>query len=243
MKELFKKDNLKQTCFTMLYLVFGVMFCTLLGTMYDFVESALCFALLVFGVIFLCIYALLPGDDKIPKLLFYGIFGMVFGILILLYRKFFGIVLSVIVGYNGVILIISAIKDKKKKEAAWITSFVIGIIVVVLAVVAMILSGTNAGKIILSIFFGVILLLNGIFNLVTLIVKINKEKEQKKIQVGENNSSEVDDNKTDKDAVGTEKEEKIENSKYHQISENSQNLNVDEVSNEKYKDKSKNNKK
>ena len=232
MKGLFKKENLKQTCFTMLYLVFGVLFCTLLGTMYDFVESALCFALLVFGVIFLCIYALLPGDDKIPKLLFYGIFGMVFGILILLYRKFFGIVLSVIVGYNGVILIISAIKDKKKKEDAWITSFVIGIIVVVLAVVAMILSGTNAGKIILSIFFGVILLLNGIFNLVTLIVKINKEKEQKKIQVCENNSNETIDVMAVENIIKTENEEKEENKEESKISDNTENVK------ENFKDKS-----
>ena len=77
-----------------------------------------------------------------------------------------------------------------------------------------------------------ILLLNGIFNLVTLIVKINKEKEQKKIQVCENNSNETIDVMAVENIIKTENEEKEENKEESKISDNTENVK------ENFKDKS-----
>jgi uncharacterized membrane protein HdeD (DUF308 family) len=98
----------------------------------------------------------------------------------MMWHSFFVIVLSAIAGLGGVIMIIDAIKTKKKAQEIWITDFVIGIIVVVMALTTIILSSTNVAKLILSIFFGVILLIQGIYGLVQLINMCKKEKLSKK---------------------------------------------------------------
>ena len=69
MKTLFKKENLKNTIFTLMCLVFGVLFCVMPAKMYNFVESALCFVLLAVGIVCIVIYSLMSADDKILKVL------------------------------------------------------------------------------------------------------------------------------------------------------------------------------
>lgn len=177
----FRKENLKKTIITAVYLVVGLLFCILLENMFNFVESALCAILFCIGAGCVIIYSLMPPEDREFKLLIYGIVGVAFGVFMLLWPRFFGIILSVIVGYNGIILIVQGIHEKKSQQKTWITGFVIGVVVTVLAVVSVILSGTNSAKIILSIFFGIMFLIEGIFNLVNMILLSKQEKEQNAI--------------------------------------------------------------
>lgn len=191
MKVFFRKENLKTTILTMVYLIFGVLFCLAQVKIFNYVESALCFVLLFCGIACIVIYALMSSDDKDFKLFIYGIIAAVFGFLMILFSSFFGIFLAIIIGYNGVVLIIQSLKDKSKLNKTWITSFVIGIIVVVLAIITIILSGTNAAKKILSLFFGIMLLVEGIYNLIQLIQMAVREKKNK-------NKTEVDINEDKK---------------------------------------------
>ena len=95
----------------------------------NFVESALCFVLLAVGIVCVFIYSLMSADDKIMKLLVYGIVGLLIGLLMIFVPQSFGILLSLIVGYSGVSMIISGVKLKKAKQRVWITDFVIGVVV------------------------------------------------------------------------------------------------------------------
>lgn len=178
----FRKENLKTTIFTIAYLVFGVLFCVIPTQMFNFVESVLCGGLLVVGFVCVIIYALMPADSKIYRLLIYGILSLVFGVLMLLLSKFFGIILSLVIGGSGVSLIIDSIKEKKLGQSSWITDLVVGIVVVVLAVVTMILSGTNVIKNMIAVFFGIMLLIEGIYHLVQLIILAKIFKQAKKEQ-------------------------------------------------------------
>lgn len=180
MNTFFKKENLKTTILAAVYLVLGILFCSMQVKMFNFVESFLCFVMIIGGVVCISIYALMSSDGKEFKLFIYGIIAVVFGFLMLTLSRFFGIILAIIVGYNGVLLIIQALKEKSKINKQWITSFVIGIIVTALAIVTIILSGTNSAKKILSLFFGIMFLIEGIYDLVQLIMLAVREHKNKK---------------------------------------------------------------
>lgn len=188
MKTLFKRENLKNTILTLVYLIFGVALCVSPVKMFNWIESALCFVLLVAGIICIVIYSLLSLDDKPLKLLVYGLICAGLGLCMMLVPKTFGVLLSLIVGYSGVSMIISGVKLKKAKQKVWITDFVIGVVVSALSVTTIVLSllGAIVGRTILAIFFGIILLTNGIYSLVNIIKLLKKEKENKKKVLAEN---------------------------------------------------------
>ena len=187
MKTLFKKENLKNTILTLVYLIFGVALLVTPVKMFNFVESALCFILLAVGIVCVFIYSLMSADDKILKLLVYGIIGLLIGLFMMLVPRLFGVLLSIIVGYSGVSMIISGVKLKKAGQKTWITDFVIGIVVSALSITTIVLSllGALIARNILAIFFGVIFLTNGIYSLVQIILMLKKQKENKKKELAE----------------------------------------------------------
>ena len=187
MKTLFKKENLKNTILTLVYLIFGVALLVSPVKMFNFVESALCFVLLAVGIVCVFIYSLMSADDKILKLLIYGVLGLLIGLCMMLVPRLFGVLLSLIVGYSGVSMIVSGAKLKKEGQKTWITDFVIGVVVSALSVTTIVLSliGSAIGRNILAIFFGIILLTNGIYNLVQIILMLKKQRINKKKELAE----------------------------------------------------------
>ena len=191
MKTLFKKENLKNTILTLVYLIFGVALLVSPVNMFNFVESALCFVLLAVGIVCVFIYSLMSADDKILKLLIYGIIGLLVGLFMMLVPRLFGVLLSLIVGYSGVSMIVSGVKLKKAGQKTWITDFVIGVVVSALSVTTIVLSliGSAIGRNILAIFFGIILLTNGIYNLVQIILMLKQQRVNKKKELAEKSVS------------------------------------------------------
>lgn len=180
MSVIFKKENLKTIILTIVYLLSGILFCSMQVKMFNFVESVLCFVLIAGGVVCISVYALMSSEDKNFKLFVYGIIAVSFGFLMLVLSKFFGIFLAIMVGYNGVVLIVQALKDRKKNDKSWISYFVVGVIVTALSIVVLILSSGNVVKKILSIFFGTILLFEAVFNIVELVMMAVLEKKKSK---------------------------------------------------------------
>ena len=176
MKILFRKENILKTFLTALYLIAGILFFILLGRMVDFAESVLCSLLIIIGVVCIVIYSILPAESKVYSLLLYGAICAFMGFLILLVPRFFGMVLSIMIGIGGINFVIGARKLKLAGDNSWITSFVIGLVVCALAIVSIVLSGTNIAKNILAIFLGINISIQGIYNLVELILLIKKSK-------------------------------------------------------------------
>lgn len=209
MKIIFKKENLLKTISTFVFLVLGVLFCVIPVNMYNFVESVLCAVLLLVGIVLILIHSLMSGEDKNFKLILYGIIGLALGLCMLLVPRVFGIILSVLIGFSGVSLILTAQKQKKETGKGWITDFVIGVIVSVLSLATIVLSGTNVAKTIIAIFAGVICLINGVYLLIGLIKLIKSERKQlkekeKSQSVETENVEEIKITENSKDAKETE---------------------------------------
>lgn len=198
MNIIFRKENLKKTILCSAFLIFGLLFCILPTRMFNFVESTLCMILLIAGIFCIIVYALVPSDEKMFRLLIYGVVSLVFGLLMLIISKFFTIFLAVLIAVNGVSLIIDALKIKKHTPKLWISDFVIGTIVCSLALVTIILCGTKASKNLLAVFFGIILLINGIYYLVELIqISAKHQKTETSIEVNETDFVVLETEKTD----------------------------------------------
>lgn len=204
MKTFFRKENLKKTILSLVYLVFGVLFCVMPNKMFNFVESALCFVLLVVGIVGILVYSVMSAEDKEIKLLLWGIVGLALSICMFLEPRLFGIILSLIIGLGGVSMIISGLKLRKTKNIQWITDFVIGIIVTALAIATIVLSGTKVAENIIAIFFGIMCLISGVYSLVELILLAKKESKQAKEKPAEEQA---------KEEIKTEETEKVEEPK------------------------------
>lgn len=179
MNVIFNKENLKKTILCVIYLVFGLLFCIIPNKMLGFVESALCLILIIVGVFCVLVYSLMPSDDKDMKLLIFGILTLLLGFLSLIISKFFAIFLSILIGLNGVILIIDALKLRKLQKE-WISDFIVGIVVCVFSLIVIVLSSTSFSRNILAVFLGVILLINGIYSAIELGIIMSKAKESTK---------------------------------------------------------------
>jgi len=211
MKTFFRKENLKKTILSLVYLVFGVLFCVMPSKMFNFVESALCFVLLVVGIIGILVYSLMSAEDKEIKLLLWGIVGLALSICMFLEPRLFGIILSLIIGLGGVSMIISGLKLRKTKNIQWITDFVIGIIVTALAIATIVLSGTKVAENIIAVFFGIMCLINGIYSLVELIILAKKESKQAKEKPAEEQETEeIKAEESQKDKEPKTEEQKVE---------------------------------
>ena len=204
MKLNLKSKTLKDVVLTAVYLIFSILFFVSAVKMFNFVESLICIVLLGSGVVCIVIYALMSSEDKNFKLLIYGILAVVFAVGMIMVPLFFGISLSIIIGYNGIALVVSSVKTKKQNDKSWITEFVIGIIVIILSVVTLILSGTNVAKRIISIFFAVILLINGVYDLVALILRLKNLKNRELINVQEELKNEKIVENSEENKISTE---------------------------------------
>ena len=84
--------------------------------------------------------------------------------------RFFGIILSGIIGFGGFSLILENIKSKRDGNKMKIVDLIVGIVVCLLALSTLVLSIVYPEKDILAIIFGINLLVLGIYNLVVLII-------------------------------------------------------------------------
>ena len=134
---------------------------------------------MIVGVAGILIYSIMSSEDKEPKVLVLGIIGLVLAICMFLVPRLFGIILSLIIGFSGASMLYSELKNKNSQKTEKITGLVIGGVVTGLSIVTIVLSGTNVGKKIIAIFFGVMCLINGIYSLVDLILKLKQERKLK----------------------------------------------------------------
>ena len=194
MRTLLKNEKFKLSLSTLVYLVFAILFCVMPTKMFNMAESVLCFVMFVAGFICVGVYALMSAEDKNFRTLIIGLLMLALAVCMLAFPVSFGIILSVVIAFSGVSMIISGVKQKKKGEQVWITDFVIGIVVSALSVLTTVLSsiGSGVGKNILSIFFGIIFLINGVYNLVCLIKVIKTKKKETIPLLIESDKSEIE---------------------------------------------------
>jgi len=164
------KNNILKILLIVLYIVVGILLLIQLNGMLNFIESVLCAVLFVAGIIFIVLYALVPYENREYKFLLYGILCVGLGVLMIFVPRFFGIILSGIIGFGGFSLILENIKSKRDGNKMKIVDLIVGIVVCLLALSTLVLSIVYPEKDILAIIFGINLLVLGIYNLVVLII-------------------------------------------------------------------------
>lgn len=127
---------------SILFVVFGILFCVLSQTMLGFIETAICLALIVYGAFFLLVYCLIDSDTRETKSVIKGVGAIAIGLLIIFIPAFFmSAIGAIIAGYNA-LLIARAKNMKESKMEGWksvlissITFTVLGVGLIVIAIV------------------------------------------------------------------------------------------------------------
>ena len=158
-------------------LCFGICFCVVSETMLSIFETAICFVLIGYGAFNLVVYCLVDSDSKQRTAVFKGVFAVLVGLLIIFVKAFFMIAIGFIIGAISVLRIIRASKMKELKMKNWLPLLIISILLLTASIVLIVLSICAISKITLMILVGVVLCVQGLYDLTMLIVEDkNKNK-------------------------------------------------------------------
>lgn len=194
-----KNQKVKTIVLSSILIIFGLLFCVLPNSSINYLEIVLSTLFIVYGIICLLGFTCSPRELREPLLLLESIIFMVVGVLIDFFPSLFVIAIGIIITVGGIKEILNAINIKFIGEKNWWINVVIGIIFAALGLTIIILSGTNVASMIVSIFLGVTLILDGICYLLLLfafkreIDKIKREADRKMAEIfGKNNEGEED---------------------------------------------------
>ena len=173
---------------SILFVVFGILFCVLSQTMLGFIETAICLALIVYGAFFLLVYCLIDSDTRETKSVIKGVGAIAIGLLIIFIPAFFmSAIGAIIAGYNA-LLIARAKNMKESKIEGWKSVLISSITFTVLGVGLIVIAIVKVPSLVLMIYLGVTLILQGGYNLVKMYVA---DKKKNKIVFAEGDTSAI----------------------------------------------------
>lgn len=173
---------------SILFVVFGILFCVLSQTMLGVIETAICLALIVYGAFFLLVYCLIDSDTRETKSVIKGVGAIAIGLLIIFIPAFFmSAIGAIIAGYNA-LLIARAKNMKESKIEGWKSVLISSITFTVLGVGLIVIAIVKVPSLVLMIYLGVTLILQGGYNLVKMYVA---DKKKNKIVFAEGDTSAI----------------------------------------------------
>ena len=161
-----RKEQLKAVIISSVALVLGVLFIVLKEEMIGVLQTIVCFALLIYGIIQIMIYCFLNTENKDYSKLIFGTIATVVAVLLIFFGILFIILLGLIVAFSGIVFIKSAVDDKKEGDKQWWISLIIGILFLTLGVAVAILYNIEVLKNIIMIIFGATLIFEGVMGFV-----------------------------------------------------------------------------
>lgn len=207
-----KKEQIKAIVIASICIVLGILFCIMPVKILGIVETIVCVALLLYGVVSIVIYCLAMTETRDPTRLFLGAAATALAVLIIFVKYFFIISLGLIIVLSGVIYLKSAVDDKKKAEKNWWIGLIVGIFLIVAGVLVAVLCWTTIAASIVMRIFGVTLILDGVIRLIYVfairkeISKLFRKNEKGQLELNEKALEE-------KEKQDAEKVQKIEKNK------------------------------
>ena len=168
------KKQLITLALSVVFVVFGILFCVISQTMLGFIETAVCLALIIYGVFYLLVYCLIDSDTRQTKSVFKGVASLGIGLLIVFLPAFFMIAIGVVIAGWHVLMIVKATKMKNAKLDGWKSLMSSAITFVVLGVGLIVLASVSMSDIVLMIYLGATLIGVGGYNLTMLIINDKK---------------------------------------------------------------------
>ena len=208
-----KKEHIKSIIMASVCVVFGLLFCIIPIKMLAFLETASFIILFGYGVLMILSYCVVNTEVREPIKLLKASIALGLGILLICINSVLVICLGLIIVISGALYIRAAVIDKKNNDKNWWTSLVIGIVLVLLGVTVAILYNTAVAENIVMIFYGIIIIIDGILRLVyTFIlhrevkILLSKDNEEQTAEEIENAKARKEVNKTDKEDLGDNEE-------------------------------------
>lgn len=168
------KKQLITLVLSSVFIVFGILFCVISEKMLGFIETAVCLALIVYGVFYLLVYCLIDSDTRQTKSVIKGVASLGIGLLIIFLPAFFMIAIGVVIAGYHALLIVRAVKMKNANMQGWKWLMASSITFVVLGVVLIVFASVSLPNIVLMIVLGATLVLIGAYNLTVLIINDRK---------------------------------------------------------------------
>lgn len=182
------KRQLTNLIISIFLVVFGVLFCVISQTMLGFIETIVCIALIVYGAFYLLVYCLIDSDTRQTKAVIQGVGALSVGLFIIFIPSFFMIAIGVIFAGFNVLILIRAVKMKKAQMDGWKVVMATSIVFIVLGAGLIVLASVKLPDIVLMIYLGVMLILQGGYNLSQMYLE---HKKQNKIVFAEGNISNI----------------------------------------------------
>ncbi len=156
-----KKEQIKSIVLSSVCIVLGILFCIIPLKMHMFVETVVCFAILLYGIAAIVVYCLWNAEDKSMTLLIKGAAATAVGLLLIFVPALLVVCMGLIVVLSGAIYIKSAILDKKAGDTKWWIAVIFGVVLAVLGIITIILYNTAVGAKIAMIIYGITIILDG----------------------------------------------------------------------------------
>ena len=169
--------------------VFGILFCIFSQSLVESLRTFLSVAVLVYGAFYLFSYCVISFDSRDLSTLIKATLSIALGLFVIFIPSFFVMAISLVVVILGIMKILFVSKLKKESSLISKDRLVIGIVEIVLASALMVLCNVNIPSLIVTIYLGVLLILEGLLGIIFLIAHKNAEE----IVISEVMS--VDDNK------------------------------------------------
>lgn len=180
--KLLDKNQWKILIISTLCVIFGVLFCCLSGTMLDTMKTVLASVVLVYGGICMVCYCVVSLEIRNVTTLMHALVSISLALLVLFISSFFVSAVAGVIAIFGIVRVVGEVKSKKQKGNFLVSMLVVGIVEIVSSVVLIVFANVNMSVAVVTIYTGVLLILEGLMNLVSIYVTIKSQKIIKKIE-------------------------------------------------------------
>lgn len=189
--DFFKQEKIRTIIISSIMIVLGVLLCVIPEKSLNVLEVISAIGLILFGTISIVIYCFTPILFRDVMMLVRSIVGLGIGVLILFIPSFFVFGIGFIVAISGLEKFGDAIDHKDESKKKWIIDLVVGLFIFMLGTATVVLCNTSVASNILMLYFGISIAVDGIVNLIWVLVLHRKVKKVKKI-IDENNEGFTD---------------------------------------------------
>ena len=186
----FTKKQWKSFILATLFVIFGILFCVLSQKLLNVLESIVCICVLIYGGFYMVSYCVVSMGERDTTTLYQAVLAIAFGLLLIFVPSFFVIAISAVIILSGLGYILSYVKIKKAKLVGGGKNLACGIVLSVIGLGLLIISLLKVNPIVVSIYLGITLILDGVISLIALWQTSNNKEETTKENV-EQTASEV----------------------------------------------------
>ena len=141
--------------------------------MVEFLRTVICVVVLIYGAFYLVSYSVLSLEDKDVSALIQAVLAIGLGLFVIFIPSFFVMAICFMIIICGLAKLYNVVKAKKENNVLVKDKLVIGVTECALALALVVLCNTPVPALLVNIYLGVMLILEGVTTLIRLWLEIN----------------------------------------------------------------------